>query len=441
MVFSSFTFLLLFLPAVLLVYYAAPSPLRNGVLFAFSLIFYAWGEPVYILLMLASIAVNYGLARGMGGFLERGEQGKARLILAADCALNLAVLAFFKYTGLVPLPVGISFYTFQTMSYVVDVYRREVPVQKHILTLGTYVALFPQLIAGPIVRYSQVREELEHRKETVPQFAAGVRRFCVGLGKKVLLANPMGALYTEICALGFGAENGQSVLTLWLAMVAFTFQIYFDFSGYSDMAIGLGDMFGFHFQENFNYPYLSRSVTEFWRRWHISLSSWFRDYLYIPLGGNRRGLAIQIRNLLIVWALTGIWHGAGVNFLLWGLYFGILLICEKLFLKQWLERLPRAVQWLYAFFLIVLGWVLFSSDSLAILGGRLAVLFGAGGLPAANGLSLYYLRNYGILFLLCALGSTPRFKEKSGRFYWLILLLSAAFLAADSYNPFLYFRF
>jgi alginate O-acetyltransferase complex protein AlgI len=437
MVFSSFTFLIFFLPAVLIAYYASPAGWRNGVLFVFSLIFYAWGEPVYILLMLGSIAANYGLACRMGRYQEAGQERQARGVLILDCVLNLGLLGFFKYTGLMPLPVGISFYTFQTMSYVIDVYRKEVPVQKSFLTLGTYVALFPQLIAGPIVRYQQVREELVSRKESTAQFAEGVRRFCTGLGKKVLLANPMGALYTEICGLG----GGQSVATLWLAMLAFTFQIYFDFSGYSDMAIGLGHMFGFHFMENFNYPYLSKSVTEFWRRWHISLSTWFRDYLYIPLGGNRKGLAKQIRNLLIVWGLTGLWHGAGWNFLLWGLYFGVLLIVEKLFLKKILERLPGIFQHIYAFFWIVLGWVLFSAEGLTVLWERLKMLFFAAGLPAANGLSLYYLRNYGLLFLLCFLGSTPRFREKSGRFYWLFFILSAAFLAADSYNPFLYFRF
>ncbi|MCI8514384.1 MAG: MBOAT family protein [Lachnospiraceae bacterium] len=437
MVFSSFTFLIVFLPAVLAAYYAAPTAWRNGILFFFSLIFYAWGEPVYVLLMIASVWVNYEMARRIGRLREAGGTGRARRVLAADCALNLGLLGFFKYTGLLPLPLGISFYTFQVMSYVIDVYRGEVPVQDRFLTLAAYVSLFPQLIAGPIVRYRQVAHELEARTETVEAFAEGVRYFCTGLGKKVLLANPMGDLYREICALG----GSQSTATLWLGMLAFAFQIYFDFSGYSDMAVGLGRMFGFHFEENFNYPYLSRSITEFWRRWHISLGSWFRDYLYIPLGGNRGGAGKQVRNILIVWGLTGLWHGAGWNFLFWGLYFGILLILEKFFLKETLRKLPGFGRHLYTVFFVLIGWVLFSAEGLFPLWERIKILFFAADLPAANAMSLHYLRNYGFLFGLCFLGSTPCFRDKCGRFYWLFFLLSAAYLASGAYNPFLYFRF
>lgn len=437
MVFSSFTFLILFLPAVLAAYYAAPSGRRNGVLFFFSLIFYAWGEPVYVFLMLASIGINDRLARRIGYRQENGKEKQAKAVLAGACVLNLGLLGFFKYTGLAPLPLGISFYTFQVLSYVIDVYRGEVPVQTGFLTLGTYVSLFPQLIAGPIVRYRSVWKELLGRKETAECFAKGIRRFCTGLGKKVLLANPMGDLYREICAL----SGSQSTMSLWLGMLAFAFQIYFDFSGYSDMAIGLGYMFGFHFEENFNYPYLAKSVTEFWRRWHISLGTWFRDYLYIPLGGNRKGKAKQIRNILIVWGLTGLWHGAGWNFFAWGLYFGLLLIWEKFFFEEKRKRLPGFVQRLYTLFFVLIGWVLFSAEGLLPLWERLKGLFFAGGLPAVNAMSFYYLRSYGILFALCAVGSTPVFREKSGRLYWLFFLLSAAYLASGAYNPFLYFRF
>lgn len=437
MVFSSFTFLILFLPAVLAAYYAAPSGRRNGILFFFSLIFYAWGEPVYVFLMLVSVGVNGRLACRIGRRQKAGETRRARALLTAACVLDLGLLGFFKYSGLAPLPLGISFYTFQILSYVIDVYRGEVTVQTSFLTLGTYVSLFPQLIAGPIVRYRSIEKELGGRKESAALFAEGIRRFCVGLGKKVLLANPMGDLYQEICALG----GAQSTASLWLGMLAFAFQIYFDFSGYSDMAIGLGRMFGFHFEENFNYPYLAKSVTEFWRRWHISLGSWFRDYLYIPLGGNRKGVGKQIRNILIVWGLTGLWHGAGWNFLAWGLYFGLLLLLEKFCLKEKRSKLPGFVRHLYTLFCVLIGWVLFSAEGILPLWERLKGLFFAGGLPAANAMSLYYLRNYGILFALCVLGSTPVFREKSGRFYWLFFLLSVAYLASGAYNPFLYFRF
>ena len=352
MVFSSLLFLFYFLPAVLAVYFIVPRKAKNVVLLLFSLFFYAWGEPVYILLMLFSICMDYLL----GLWMERVKQapGRAKKVLALAVVLNVALLGFFKYadffvenlnalTGLaipalqIPLPIGISFYTFQAMSYLIDLYRGDVPVQRNIISFGTYVSLFPQLIAGPIVRMRTVVGELADRRENFDDFSSGVKRFVTGLGKKVLIANTVGAVWSQISAMEI---RELPVLTAWIGLFAFTFQIYFDFSGYSDMAIGLGRMFGFHFLENFDYPYISKSITEFWRRWHISLSSWFKEYVYIPLGGNRKGFPKQIRNILIVWLLTGFWHGASWNFVAWGLYFGVLLIAEKLFLLRFLEKLP-----------------------------------------------------------------------------------------------------
>lgn len=346
MVFSSLLFLFYFLPAVLVVYFIVPRKAKNIVLLIFSLFFYAWGEPVYILLMMFSICMDFFL----GLWLERVRQNRerAKKVLVLAVVLNVALLAFFKYadffvdnlnavTGLaipslnIPLPIGISFYTFQAMSYLIDLYRGDVPVQRSIVAFGTYVSLFPQLIAGPIVRMRTVVGELADRRESFDDFSIGVKRFVAGLGKKVLIANTLGEVWSQVSAM---EPDGLPVLTAWIGVLAYTFQIYFDFSGYSDMAIGLGRMFGFHFLENFDYPYISKSITEFWRRWHISLSSWFKEYVYIPLGGNRKGLSKQIRNILIVWLLTGFWHGASWNFVVWGLYFGVLLILEKLFLLR-----------------------------------------------------------------------------------------------------------
>ncbi|MBQ3404374.1 MAG: MBOAT family protein, partial [Oscillospiraceae bacterium] len=372
MVFSSTVFLCGFLPAVLIIYYLCPLCVRNLFLLVASLIFYAWGEPVYVLIMLFTILFDYGA----GLLIEKAEGGaKRKALLALTVIVNLGILCFFKYTDFaietanslfgtavsymrLALPIGISFYTFQTLSYVVDVYRGNVRAQHRIVDFAMYVTMFPQLIAGPIVRYSDIEHQLSGREVTAERFSKGVFRFIIGLGKKVLLANQIGLLWDEVYALG----GDMSALTAWLGALAFTFQIYFDFSGYSDMAVGIGGMLGFDFPENFRYPYESKSITEFWRRWHMTLGTWFREYLYIPLGGNRKGIARQILNLLIVWSLTGLWHGAGWNFVLWGLYFFVILVAEKLFLLMLLQRCPKWVGHVYALLLIILGWVIFACD-------------------------------------------------------------------------------
>ena len=453
MVFSSLTFLCLFLPLTLGLYYLCPRRGRNAVLLAASLVFYAWGEPKYVLLMVLSIAANYGF----GLLLGRGDRLR-RLWLILGVAFNLAMLGLFKYADLLlrtwngltagnlpllqlALPIGISFYTFQAMSYIIDVYRGKAKAQKNPVDFGAYIAMFPQLIAGPIVRYTDVADRLRDRQVTPEAFAGGLLRFSVGLGKKVLLANQLGTLWA------LASQGSPAALLAWLGALAFTLQIYFDFSGYSDMAIGLGAMLGFSFPENFRYPYTAKSVTEFWRRWHISLSTWFREYLYIPLGGNRRGPARQLLNLGIVWALTGLWHGADWNFLLWGLYYFLLLALEKLFLLRRLERLPAIFGRLYTLLAVVLGWVLFACGTEA-LPGYLGALFGKNGL--AGTLDLYYLGKYACLLLLGALASTElprRLWDRIGPFWpralgsLALLGLSLAFLIAESYNPFLYFRF
>ena len=389
MVFSSLPFLFFYLPVVLLIYKLTPLKLRNLFLLLASLFFYGWGEPVYILIMFLSTAVDY--THGMLVERWRSDDRKARLAVASSVFFNLAILVFFKYwdfiagnvnalTGLnlpifgIPLPIGISFYTFQTMSYTIDVYRQSAPVQRNVITFGAYVTLFPQLIAGPIIQYKTVAEQLVSRTENLEKFVSGVRRFTVGLAKKVLLANAIGELWDQALA-----SQSLTVAGAWLGLAAYAFQIYFDFSGYSDMAIGLGRMFGFHFEENFNYPYLSKSVTEFWRRWHMSLSGWFRDYVYIPLGGSRAGTAKQVRNILLVWTLTGLWHGAAWNFLLWGLYFGVLLLGEKFWWGKALERAPSPLRHLYAMVIVVLGWVLFRCEGLSAVGSYLGAMFGLSG--------------------------------------------------------------
>ena len=416
MVFSSTTFLLAFLPLVAILYYICPRKLRNALLLVFSLLFYGWGEPKYILIMLFSTVFDYCNGLAIGHFRAKGREGGAKAVLIVSVVGNLAILGFFKYTdfaidnlngllgtaipalGLL-LPIGISFYTFQTMSYTIDVYRGLVPPQRNIIDFGAYVTLFPQLIAGPIVQYKTVAYDLEHRRETLPQASEGLQRFVIGLGKKVLLANQMGAIWEDISAM-----SSPSVTTAWLGALAFTFQIYFDFSGYSDMAIGLGRFFGFHFLENFNYPFLADSITDFWRRWHISMGTWFRDYVYIPLGGNKGGLAKQLRNIAIVWLLTGFWHGASWNFVLWGVYFGVLLVLEKLFLLKLLKKLPAALRHVYALLLITLSWTLFAftdiSAGFAWLGSMSSgVLFDSD--------SVYLLLTYGPMLLLCAFAATP----------------------------------
>ena len=449
MLFSSNVFLFAFLPAVLLTYYLCPRPLRNPVLLLFSLFFYGWGEPVYLFLMIGDILLNYLCGRWIERSIEKGKRGTTALVTGV--VLNLLLLGYFKYAGFffgswirqVPLPIGISFYIFQSMSYLIDVYRREAPVQRNVLTFGTYVSLFPQLIAGPIVRYTDVARMLQSRRENLPQFASGVRLFIVGLSKKVLLANPMGNLWNLL-------QVREGTLTAWMGLLAYTMQIYFDFSGYSDMAIGLGRMFGFEFLENFNYPYISASITEFWRRWHISLSTWFKEYVYIPLGGNRKGLVRQIVNILIVWLLTGLWHGASWNFVLWGGYYAVLLILEKAFLLKWLQKVPGAVRHGYTMLAVMLGWALFYYEDLSALGGFLGRLFR----PVSSAGTFALMGGYLPLMAAAVLASTPlvrdlvRRQENRAAVRWGLiaasaagLLLCVAALASQSYNPFIYFRF
>ncbi len=468
MVFSSNVFLMAFLPVTLLVYFLIPQrylKVRNAALLAASLFFYGWGEPKYILVMLTSILFNYFLAL----FLAESTNYR-RLLLILNAAGNLGILGFFKYTDFmidtvngilggalsplnIALPIGISFYTFQTMSYVIDVYRGKVKAQKDFIAFACYVTLFPQLIAGPIVRYSDVEVQLQSRKTGTEQAAEGIRRFILGFGKKVLLANQIYMVWKELSVM-----EELSVASAWLGALAFTFQIYFDFSGYSDMAIGLGKILGFDYLEKFNYPYISRSITEFWRRWHMSLSSWFREYVYVPLGGNRKGLKRQIVNIAVVWALTGLWHGASWNFVAWGIYFGVILIAEKLWLLRLLERLPSVFRHMYSLILIVLGWVIFAIEDLGQVGTYMSMMLGVSG-TFTDDAFFYFLQTRSWFFLFCILGSTPLpakiaalVRDKLDRWdvlYGLletavllvIMIVSVAFLVSGSYNPFLYFRF
>ena len=470
MVFSSLIFLFAYLAVTLVLYYVVPFKARNAVLFAVSLVFYGWGEPKYIVVMLFSILVAYIFGFFVGKYRESAPK-KARTYLIVSVILNLSALLFFKYAnffienlalipglgGLEPieglkLPVGISFYTFQIKSYTIDVYRGDARVQRRIVPFGTYVTLFPQLIAGPIVRYSDVDEQLTYRKETVDKFASGVQRFCAGLAKKVLLADTVYVLlnyYHE----AFAFE--QTVLGAWLIVILYTFQIYFDFSGYSDMAIGLGRMLGFEFLENFNYPYVSKSITEFWRRWHISLSTWFREYVYIPLGGNRKGKLRQYRNIAVVWLLTGFWHGASWNFLLWGAYFAVLLIVEKLFLYKWLQKAPAVLAHIYTMFFVCISWLIFYFTDLGEGLTCLKAMFGVGVSSFATPTVVYDLLRYLPLLAVCVLAATPLpkriFDALKNRFvtmrYAQVLLLAGAFLVITAYlvdstfSPFLYYRF
>lgn len=466
MVFSSTIFLCVYLPLVLLGYYICPKKGRNLFLLIVSLVFYAWGEPKYVFLMIFSILVNYIFGRLMDK--NRGRQKRMKLLLVLSVVIDLGLLSVFKYTDFIitnvnaifgssfdllniALPIGISFYTFQAMSYTIDIYRNDVRVQKNLIDFGMYITMFPQLIAGPIVRYADVQDQLAERSVTTADFSEGVMRFVVGLGKKVLLANQMGAVWSEIYALG----GDVSALMAWTGAIAYTFQIYFDFSGYSDMAIGLGRMFGFKFPENFRYPYQSVSITDFWRRWHITLSTWFKEYLYIPLGGNRCGLARQALNLLIVWSLTGFWHGAGWNFVMWGLYYFVILFIEKLFLLKALDKLPKLFHHVYALLLIVIGWVIFASDDVGVLLPYLGSMFGANG--AVGGMDVYTLFTKAALLIICCVASTelPKrlFLSATGAMNEkaaftiksvmtiALLALSMILLIGDSYNPFLYFRF
>lgn len=464
MVFSSILFLFYFLPAILIVYYLAPKKRRNLVLFIGSLFFYAWGEPVYVLLLVLSTVLNYFI----GIAVEKTEPNPKiqKATLAAGVIVNLAVLVVFKYTDFlismintvlphdipltrITLPIGISFFTFQTMSYIIDVYRKNAKAQKKYIDFGTYVALFPQLIAGPIVRYNSIDEQLSRRRETIEGFTAGVKCFSAGLAKKVLIANNIGLLWEVISAAPVGEI---SVMSAWLGIIAYALQIYFDFSGYSDMAIGLGRMFGFEFEENFNYPYISKSITEFWHRWHISLSTWFKEYVYIPLGGNRVGKARLYLNLLIVWTLTGVWHGAGVNFLAWGLYYALILIIEKSLLRKFLDKLPRAVGMIYSLLLVLVGWVFFASPSMSVAVGYLKVMFGIGGGTLVDTTFKYNLTSYAVLLIIAVVAMLPYPKKIWDKFFKennlvaliaviLVVLACTAYLVDSSYNPFLYFRF
>ena len=459
MVFSSIPFLYYFLPAVILCYFLFPKRLKNTVLLLFSLVFYAWGEPKYVLLMVVTILSFYlcGLAIG------KSEKYK-KFFLILSVVIGVGLLGVFKYadffisgfsaaTGIsapllrLALPVGISFYTFQSLSYTIDVYRGNVPAQRNLITFGAYVTLFPQLIAGPIVRYVDVARELESRSYSWEGTSQGVRRFLIGLGKKILIADQFALLIQT-----FRQAQEPSVLFYWMYAIGFMLNIYFDFSGYSDMAIGLGRIFGFHFVENFNYPYISRSVTEFWRRWHMSLGSWFRDYVYIPMGGNRVSKLRWTVNIFTVWMLTGLWHGAAWNFVLWGLMFGLLLMLEKIL--PFLQKLPAALRHIYVLLAVCISFVLFNAESIAQAGNDLTAMFGFAGLPVITGETLYYLRSFVVLFALGILGATPIVKKTADRMLTtrassvleplglaILLLLCTGYLVDGSFSPFLYFRF
>lgn len=463
MVFSSIEFLYAFLPVTLISYLIAPRKAKNVVLLFFSLLFYWWGEPKYTLLMLFTITFCYAAGR-----LVENKNGTrvGKAILTASVAVPLGLLAVFKYADFflgsfnslagtdipllkLALPIGISFYTFQALSYVVDVYRGDTPAQKSWINLATYVVLFPQLIAGPIVRYTTVAEDLDSRKHSMENIALGIRRFAIGLGKKVLIANLLGSLCTA-----YRESGDPSVLFSWVYAISFSLQIYFDFSAYSDMAIGMGKMLGFRFLENFDYPFISKSITEFWRRWHISLGTWFRDYVYIPLGGNRVKPLRQIFNIMVVWCLTGFWHGAGWTFMSWGLYFGVLLIIEKLFLKKYLEKSPKAIQHLYVIIIVLISFVLFNAETFTMAFSDLKIMFGAAGLPLYTADTLYNLRSYGVLLIMAFIGATPIARNLCRKIehtkisavlepimVLAILIVSTAYLVDGSFNPFLYFRF
>lgn len=460
MVFSSITFLFYFLPIVLALYYLVSNKFKNLILLISSFIFYFYGEPKYVLLMAFSIISTY-----ICGILVDKYRGTktSKLFLILEIIISIGLLIYFKYADFiikninlwlsqkidlinVLLPIGISFYTFQMISYVVDIYRGEVKVQKDILKLATYVSLFPQLIAGPIVRYSTIEKQLENRKYSINKFSLGVRRFVIGLGKKVLIANVIGTLVNT-----FLISEDKSILFYWLYAIGVMLQIYFDFSGYSDMAIGLGKMFGFDFLENFNYPYIATSITDFWRRWHISLSSWFRDYVYIPLGGNRVSKIKWIRNIMVVWILTGLWHGAEWNFIIWGIYFGILLIIEKLFLLKKTEKIPKFLKVIYTLFLVMISFIIFNGNEII---ENIKGLFGIGNISFISKESIYYLKSYFIVILIGIIGATPIMKnivkkEKIKKitnilepiYLFSILLLSTSYIIDGSFNPFLYFRF
>lgn len=470
MLFSSITFLFLFLPVTVLIYYLVPQKTRNLVLLIASLFFYAWGEPVYVVLMILSILLNFFCGKDIGE--KRADPVRAKRSLIFAVVMNVLILGFFKYYGLLmetlnvlfpyeipyrelALPIGISFYTFQELSYLIDIYRGNAKPQQRLLPFALYISMFPQLIAGPIVRYVDIEAQLLNRVMSMRKFGQGVMYFIVGFAKKVVLADSIGALYEQITALPIGSF---SVLTAWVGCLAFAFQIYFDFSGYSDMAIGLGKMFGFEFRKNFQYPYIAKNIGEFWRRWHISLGTWFREYVYIPLGGNKCPASRHLLNLLIVWSLTGLWHGAQWNFLVWGLYYGVILILERYVWGRALGRLPAFVQHIYTFVLVLIGWVFFFSPSLGEAMDYLGVMFGAGASAWIDRQGFYFLLTHWLLFLLCVIGSSLRgmniLRLLTGSYesrrirqiaacvvYIGMFLVSLAFLVPESFHPFLYFRF
>ena len=475
MVFSSLMFLFLFLPIVLGLYYISNDKLRNIILLIASLFFYAWGEPVYVFLMIFSIVVDYGLGLKVEEFIERRERKKAFRVVILSASINLFILCFFKYSDFLvsninnlfnldiallnlPLPIGISFYTFQTMSYTIDIYRGDAKAQKSILDFGTYVTLFPQLVAGPIVRYQTVANQINKRTHSAEQFADGVNRFVCGMAKKVILSNQL-----AIVADGVFSSNvaGISVSEAWLGIICYTLQIYFDFGGYSDMAIGLGKMFGFNFLENFNYPYISQTVSEFWRRWHISLGTWFKDYVYIPLGGNRVSNAKVYRNLFVVWFLTGMWHGASWTFIIWGLYYGMFIALEKAFLDRWLSKVPRILRHIYLLAIVMVGWVFFRVDDITQSFEFLKVMFGLTPNAIFGNSFTVYLIDYWYIILASIILSTPvvtKFKTViigfnenilnndityllHGVILGIYMFVVMIMLCSSSYNPFLYFRF
>ena len=469
MLFSSITFLFLFLPVVLAVYYLVPWKVKNIALLIASLFFYAWGEPVYVVLMVLSILLNYFCARDIKE--NENEPVKAKFNVVFAVAVNLFILGFFKYYGFLldtinavfsteiayrelPLPVGISFYTFQAISYIVDIYRGKAQPQKNILYFALYISMFPQLIAGPIVRYEDIEAQLKHRRLSLQRLGQGAMYFIIGLAKKTVIANSVGAVFEQISEMPAGS---LSVLTAWLGAFSYAFQIYFDFSGYSDMAVGLGKMFGFEFKKNFDYPYISKSVTEFWRRWHISLSTWFREYVYIPLGGNRCSVSRNIFNLMVVWVLTGMWHGAAWNFIAWGVYYGVILVMEKYVWGASLDMLPNPMRHIYTGIMVLVGWVLFFSPSLGYALRYLGAMIG-GGTGIVDNQGAFLLFGHWLLYLLAVLGSSslgmrlvnavPRMARSARAqaavsvvIYMGIFVISVAFFVTDTFNPFLYFRF
>lgn len=476
MVFSGLTFMLAFLPVMLILYYIMPKKGKNIVILISGLLFYAWGEPLYVFAMILSTFIDYTAGRLMNKFDDSPKTRKVCLLISV--IMNLALLGVFKYLGFLiesanswfgwsiknpnlPMPIGISFFTFQSMSYTIDLYRRKIKVQKSAVNFMAFVTLFPQIVAGPIVRYEDVQNELDDRAITESMIGEGISRFITGLGKKVLIADNIGALWDQVKAMEI---SSLSAMTAWIGILAFTFQIFFDFSGYSDMAIGLGKMMGFTFPENFDYPYMSKSISEFWRRWHMTLGGWFKSYVYFPLGGSKKGLKRTVLNLMIVWTITGIWHGASWNFMLWGAYFGVLIVLEKLFLGKWLEKLPAFFSWLYTFVLVVIGWVMFDivpkntvdfGEVFRLIFGYVGAMFGANG-AFGDSFALNALVNYGLIFGIAIIGSSDMIKTFSAWFKkkapgWMmysypvvqtaVLLASIAFITTSSYHPFLYFNF